>query len=172
MESLRLRAGSPLAGLALTLIIGSVAACAGAGAPTTAPTATMAAEPSMAATEAPAGTPAPTALAVVGVSVLPTADVDVSKVKVACDAATLGTGAAMTCNDIVKLTARIAATTSANPIKQVAVAKSTTNASGIDVTFWVAGEGTTDLTAFTSTIDPAAATVTVPVENPDATFPA
>ena len=172
MQSLSPRARSPLAGLALLLIAGTIAACAGAGAPTAAPTATNGAEPSVAPTEAAPATPAPTDLATVGIAVLPTATVELAKVKVACDATTLGTGASMTCNDIVKLSARIAATTSANPIKQVAVAKSTDNANGIDVTFWVQGEDTTDLTAFTSTIDPSAMTVTVPVENPDATFPA
>jgi hypothetical protein len=172
MKSLRPRARSPLASLALLLITGTVAACAGAGAPASAPTATTGVAPSVAPTEAAAGTPVPTDLATVGIAVLPTANVDLAKVKVACDATTLGSGGAMTCNDIVKLSARIAATTSANPIKQVVVAKSTDNANGIDVTFWVKAEDTTDLTAFTSTIDPSAMTVTVPIENPDATFPA
>jgi len=171
MESLHFRARSPRVGAALPLLIaGVVAACAGAGAPQTV-SPTSAASPSPAPTEAAAATPVPTGLAAVSITLLPAATIDTKSVKVACDQAALGSGAAMSCTDIVKLSARIAATTSANPIKQLAVAKSVDSPGAIQVTFWVKAEDATTDTAFTSTIDPANQTVTIPVEDSTAVFP-
>ena len=170
MESLPPRARPPRAGFAFLLIAGVVAACAGNGAPPSAgPTGTPTA--TTAPTEAAAGTPAPTSLAAVSIDLLPTASVNAKAVKVACDQAALGSSAAMSCSDILKLSARIAATTSVNPIKQLAVAKSADSPGAIQVTFWVKAEDATTDTAFTSTIDPANQTVTIPVEDSTAVFP-
>jgi hypothetical protein len=169
MESLRPRARSPRAAFAPLLIAGIVAACAVGGAPQSAGP-TSAASPTTAPSEA-AGTPAPTNLAAVSITLLPVATIDTKAVKVACDAAALGSSVSMSCDDIVKLSARIAATTSANPIKQLAVTKSADNPDAIQVTFWVKAEDADTDTAFTSTIDPANQTVTIPVEDSTAVFP-
>jgi len=169
----QIRPSRPLAGLGLILITTIVAACAGTGAAPSAAAPSLGAEPSMApASEPPAGTPSPTDQLEMSIAFLPTASVDTAKVKVACDEATLGTGAAMSCDDIVALTARIAATTSANPVQQVAVTKPADNPAAIQVSFWVKAEEGDELTAFTSTIDPANQTVTFPAEDPEAVFPA
>lgn len=105
------------------------------------------------------------------IAFLPASSIDTSKVKVACNSATLRTDASMSCKEIVALTARVAATTSANPIEQVSVTKPADNPSAIQVTFWVKSEDGKSLTAFTSTIDPANQTVTFPVQDATAVFP-
>jgi hypothetical protein len=61
---------------------------------------------------------------------------------------------------------------SANPIKQVSVTKPADNPELIQVSFWVQAEEGDELTAFTSTINPAAKTVTFPLEDTEAVFPA
>ena len=167
----QLHRSRPLGGLGLILSASILAACAGGGAPASAGPSTGPL-PSTAATEAAPATPAPTNLLTMAIALLPTATVDASKVKVACDDATAGTAASLTCDDIVALTARIAATLSANPIEQVSVTKPADNPDAIQVTFWVKPEEGEGLTAFTSTIDPAGQTVTFPIEDPDAVFPA
>ena len=126
----------------------------------------------MAASEAPAGTPAPTDQLEMSIDLLPTPSFDPSKVKVACDEATQGTGASMSCDDVVALTARVASTMSANPVEQVSVTKPADNPDAIQVTFWVKAEEGDGLTAFTSTIDPANQTFTFPMEDTEAVFPA
>ena len=170
MESLRVRSGKAAPGLALLLITGSLAACAGTATPT-GPGSSVATLPSAAPTAAASGTPAPTALAAVEIAGLPQAPVDMKAVKISCDAAVFGAGASMSCEEILQLSARIAATTSINPIKQLAVAKSADNPDAIDVTFWVLAEAGKSDTAFTSTIDPAAQLVTIPLEDAKAVFP-
>ena len=170
MESLRFRSRKPRAGLAFLLIAGSLAACAGAATPT-GPRSSVATLPTAAPTAAASGTPAPTALAAVEIAGLPAASVDMKAVKVSCDAAVFGAGASMSCEEILQLSARIAATTSINPIKQLAVAKSADNPDAIDITFWVLAEDGKSDTAFKSTVDPAAQLVTIPIEDAKAVFP-
>jgi hypothetical protein len=162
----------PLAGLGLVLSAAILAACNGAGAGPTGAASGGPLEPSSAPSEAPVGTPGPTGQVEMSIELLPVPSFDPSGVQVACDAATLGTGAEMTCDDIVALTARIAATMSANPIKQVSVTKPADNPELIQVSFWVQAEEGDELTAFTSTINPAAKTVTFPLEDTEAVFPA
>jgi len=161
----------PLAGLGLVLSAALIAACNGAGAGPSGTASSASLEPSMAPSEAPAGTPGPTDQLEMSIDLLPTSSFDPSGVKVACDAATLGTGAEMTCDDIVALTARIATTMSANPIQQVSVTKPAENPDAIQVSFWVQAEEGDELTAFTSIIDPANQTFTFPQEDPEAVFP-
>jgi len=160
----------PLAGLGLVLSAALIAACNGGGAAPTGTATAASLAPSSAPSEA--ATPGPSNQLEMGIDFLPTPSFDPAGVKVACDAATLGTGAEMSCDDIVALTARIAATTSANPIKQVSVTKPADNPDLIQVSFWVQAEEGDELTAFTSTIDPANKTVTFPLEDAEAVFPA
>jgi hypothetical protein len=167
----QIRSSRPLAGLGLVLSGALIAACNGAGAGPSGAASSAPVEPSMASSEAPAGTPAPTNQVEMSIDFLPTPSFDPSGVAVACDEATLGTAASMSCDDIVALTARVAATMSANPIKQVAVSKPADNPDAIQVTFWVQAEEGDELTAFTSTIDPANKTVTFPQEDAEAVFP-
>jgi len=149
-----------------------VAACAGTGAaPSGGPTSGVSLPGTSAASPVAAATPAPTDLLAMSIAFLPDVKVNTSKVKVACDQATLGTAASMPCNDIVSLTARVGATMSNNPLKQVAVTKPADNPGAIQVTFWVKAEAGNGDTAFTSTIDPADETVTFPVADPTAVFP-
>jgi len=164
-----MRWSRPVVGLGLILSGSMLAGCASTGAAPT--TGASLAEPSMAPTEGAAATPAPTDMLTISIAFLPTPSVDTSKVKLACDASTLGASATMSCADIVKLTARVAATMSKNPIEQVAVAKSADNPSAIEVTFWVKSEDGKSTTVFTSTIDPANETVTFPIEDASAVFP-
>jgi hypothetical protein len=167
----QIRRSRPLAGLGLVLTAALLGACNGAGAGPTGAASSASLAPSLAPSAA-AGTPAPSNQLEVGIDLLPTPSFDPSGVKVACDEATLGTGAEMSCDDIVALTARIAATTSANPLKQVAVSKPADNPDAIQVSFWVQAEEGDGLTAFTSIIDPASNTVTFPMEDAEAVFPA
>lgn len=146
-----------------------LAGCAAGAGPTSSASTAPVASPGASAVAA--TTPAPTDMLTISIAFLPTASVDTSKVKVACDASTLGAAATMSCANIVKLTARVAATMSRNPIEQVAVAKSTDHPSAIEVTFWVKSEDGKSTTAFTSTIDPATETVTFPIEDASAVFP-
>lgn len=172
MEPQIVRWTRPLGGVGLALIAFLFAACNGAGAgPSTVVTEPSTA-PSMASSEAPAGTPGPTDQLEMSINLLPTTSVDTSKVKVACDEATLGTSASMSCDDLVALTARISATMSANPVEQVSVTKPADNPDAIQITFWVKAEEGDELTAFTSVINPANQTFTFPMEDPEAVFPA
>jgi hypothetical protein len=168
-----MRWSRPLAGLGLALSMTIFAACnqAGAGA-TTGPEGSGLGGPSSApASGAAAATPAPTDMLVTSINVLPAASFDPSKVSVACNAATLGTAASMSCDDIVAATVRIATTMSKSPVTQVSVTKPADNPNGIQVTFWVQAEDASGLTAFTSTIDPANGTFTFPVQDDQAVFP-
>ena len=166
-----MRWSRPLAGLGLILSITVFAACNGAGAGPATGAASGLPEPSAAASEVAAGTPAPTDMLVTSINILPTASFDPKKVSVACDQATLGTSASMTCDDIVAATVRIATTMSKSPVTQVSVTKPADNPSAIQVTFWVQAEDASGLTAFTSIIDPANGTFTFPVEDAQAVFP-
>jgi hypothetical protein len=163
----------PLTGLGLVLSMTILAACNGAGAaPTTGAGASGASEPSMApASEVATGTEGPTNMLVTSINLLPTASFDPKKVSVACDAATLGTSASMSCDDLVSAAVRIATTMSKTPVTQVSVTKPADNPTGIQVTFWVQAEDASGLTAFTTTIDPAAGSFTFPVEDDAAVFP-
>jgi hypothetical protein len=168
-----MRGSRPLAGLGLLLSATIFAACAGAGAgPSGGAGESGLAEPSGApASGIAAGTPAPTDMLVTSLSLLPAASFDPGKVSVACDQATLGTSASMSCDEIVAAAVRIGTTMSASPVTQVAVTKPADNPNGIQVTFWVQAEDASGLTAFTSTIDPANGTFTFPVEDSEAVFP-
>src|SRR6185436_5661515 len=138
-----------LVGLGLALSVTLLAACNSTGAGPTAAGGTALTEPSTApASEGAASTPAPTSMLVTSIDVLPTASFDPAKVSVACDEATLGTSASMSCDEIVAATARIATTMSKNPVTQVSVTKPADNPSAIQVTFWVQAEEASGLTAF------------------------
>jgi hypothetical protein len=166
------RRSRPLLGLGLALSITILAACNGAGAaPTTGAGTSGPSGPSSAPSQVAASTPGPTSMLVTSINLLPTASFDPKKVSVACDEATLGTGASMTCDAIVAATVRIATTMSKNPVTQVSVTKPADNPSAIQVTFWVQAEDASGLTAFTSTIDPANGTFTFPVQDDKAVFP-
>jgi hypothetical protein len=151
-----------------------LAACNGIGvSPSAAATEPGAARPSSApASPVAVATPAPTAIHATSLDYLPTASYQPSKISVACDAATLGTSPSMTCDEILAITAGIATTMSTNPVTQVSVTNSPDNANGIQVTFWVQAEDASGVTAFTSTIDPANETFTLPEEDSEAVFPA
>ena len=151
-----------------------VAACGGAGAPSGAAETqpTTGAPSSAASAPAPAGSPAPTNLALLGIALLPQASFDPATVQVACDESALGGGTTpVTCDQVVEVAARLAATVSANPIKQVAVSRPADNPDAVQLTFWVAAEeeGGDDV-AFTSVFDPANLTVSFPAEDPEAVF--
>ena len=168
-----LRWSRPLLGLGLALSITVLAGCAGAGAgPTSGAGESGLTEPSSApASEVAAATPAPTDMLVTSINLLPTASFNPSKVSVACDEATMGTDASMSCDEIVAATVRIATTMSKSPVTQVSVTKPADNPNGIQVTFWVQAEDASGLTAFTSTIDPSSGTFTFPAEDSTAVFP-
>jgi hypothetical protein len=165
-----------LSGSAL-LLAGAVAlaACSQAGATTAPPQAAAATTPpaasmeaSMAATMAP-GTAAPTPLQLMSFDFLPKADVP-KDVKVSCEDAA---GATLSCEDAVALAARIGITTSGGaPIQQVLVERDAANANVVTLTLWANDAETGELTAFTTTLDVAARTLSFPAENPDAVFPA
>ena len=163
----------PLIGLGLILTVSMLAACNSAGAgPTTGGVSTPEPLPSTAtATEAAAGTPGPTSMLVTSINVLPTPSFDPKKIAVACDQATMGTSASMSCDDLVVLAARIAATTSKAVPTQVAVTKPADNPNAIQITFWVPAEEGSGLAAFTTTIDPSAGTFTFPTADSEAVFP-
>ena len=168
----QMRRSRLLVGLGLALSVTLLAACNGTGAaPSTGAGASGPAEPSMAPSQAAVSTLAPTDMLVTSIDLLPTASFDPAKVSVACDEATLGTSASMSCDDIVAATARIATTMSKNPVTQVSVTKPADNPSAIQVTFWVQAEEASGLTAFTTTIDPANGTFTFPVQDDEAVFP-
>jgi hypothetical protein len=117
-----------LGGLGLILTTSIVVACNGAGAGATTPVSTTSTTAGTGASMAPesqtaAGTPAPSNMLVMNIALLPTPSIDTSKIAVACDQATLGTSAAMSCDDLTALTARIAATTSNQPVQQISVTK-------------------------------------------------
>ena len=163
----------PLIGLGLILSMSIFAACNGAGAaPTGAGASSGVTQPSPVASEVPEGTPGPTNMVVANINLLPAASFDPKKVSVACDEATLGTSASMSCDDIVSAAVRIATTMSKTPVAQVSVTKPADNPNGIQVTFWVPAEGASGLTAFTTTIDPASGTFTFPTQDDEAVFPA
>jgi len=164
-----LRWSRPLVGLGLILSVPLLAGCAAGAGPTMGASTAPVASPG--ASEVAASTPAPTNLLTMSTAFLPTPSFNASKVAVACDQASLGAGVSMTCDDIVALSVRVAATMSKNPVTQVSVTKPTDNPSAIQVTFWVQSEDASGLTAFTSTIDPANQTVTFPVEDSEAVFP-
>ena len=159
----------PLVGLGLILSVSMLAGCAAGAGPTTGASSAPLMSPG--ASEVAAGTPAPTNSLTMSTAFLPTPSFNPAKVAVACDQAAVGAGSSMTCNDIVALSVRVAATMSKNPVTQVSVTKPTDNPSGIQVTFWVQAEDASGLTAFTSTIDPANQTVTFPIEDDKAVFP-
>jgi hypothetical protein len=163
----------PLAGLGLALSVTILAACNQAGAgPSTGAESSAATEPSTApASAVAAGTQAPTDMLVTSINILPEASFDPKKVSVACDEATLGTSASMTCDDIVAATVRIATTMSKSPVTQISVTKPADNPNAIQVTFWVQAEDASGLTAFTTTIDPANGTFTFPTQDDEAVFP-
>src|SRR5262245_6465785 len=129
----------PLTGLGLVLSATLLAACAGAGVgPSAGAGESGLSEPSMAPeSAAAAGTPAPTDMLVTSINVLPTPSFDPKKVSVACDSATMGTSASMSCDDITALAVRIAATMSRSTPTQVAVTAPADNPSAIQITFWV-----------------------------------
>ena len=87
---------------------------------------------------------------VTSINLLPTASFDPKKVSVACDAATLGTSASMSCDDLVSAAVRIATTMSKTPVTQVSVTKPADNPTGLQVTFWVQAGDASGLTAFTT----------------------
>ena len=163
----------PLTGLGLILSTSILVAC-NASAPTTGPLAsTGATEPSTApASQVAEGTAGPTNMLVTSINLLPAASFDPKKVSVACDPATLGASAAMTCDDLVSTAVRIATTMSKTAPTQVSVTKPADNPNGIQITFWVPAEDASGLTAFTTTIDPAAGTFTFPTQDDTAVFPA
>src|SRR6185503_3836143 len=165
----QVRWSRPLVGLGLILSMSIFAACNSAGAaPTGAGASPGVMEPSTPpASEVAAGTPG-----AANINLLPAASFDPKKVSVACDAATLGTSASMSCDDIVSAAVRIATTMSKTPVTQVSVTKPADNPTGIQVTFWVQAEDASGLTAFTTTIDPASGTFTFPTQDDEAVFPA
>jgi len=170
----QVRWSRPLVGLGLILSMSIFAACNSAGAaPTGAGASSGAMEPSTPpASEVAAGTPGPSNMLAANINLLPAASFDPKKVSVACDAATLGTSASMSCDDIVSAAVRIATTMSKTPVTQVSVTKPADNPTGIQVTFWVQAEDASGLTAFTTTIDPASGTFTFPTQDDEAVFPA
>jgi hypothetical protein len=168
-----IRAPRPLVGLALAASTLALAACAGAGAGgSAAPPSTLASAPASTAAASSTASSAPTAIAAFSIDKLPEASLDPSKVAMACDEATLGTSAAMSCNDIAAVTARVAPLMSNQPIQQLAVKPSAATPGTLDVTFWVLpDEGSSGLVAFTFSIDPAAKTFTFPSQDTEAVFP-
>jgi hypothetical protein len=123
------------------------------------------------ASAAATASPGATDLLKTGLDFLPAASLDPAKVAIACEEATLGAGASMSCDDIVALTARIARTASSSPVQQISVTKPADDPTGIQVTFWVAAEEGSGLEAFTSIIDPTNKTFTFPEPDTEAVFP-
>jgi hypothetical protein len=172
MES-QMRWSRPILALGLALSITILAACSGAGAgPTTGAGPTSATtESSAAPSEVAAATAGPTSMLVTSINILPTPSFDPSMVAVACDDATLGTSASMSCKDLTSLAVRIAATMSKSAPTQVSVTKPADNPNAIQITFWVPSSEGSGLDAFTTTIDPAAGTFTFPTADTEAVFP-
>jgi len=168
----QVRWSRPLIGLGLVLSVSILAGCNGAGGGPSLGASSAEPNPTTAApSEAAASTPGPTDMLVTGINVLPSASFDPKKVAVACDEATLPSGASMSCDDVVALAVRVATTMSKSAVTQVAVTPSPDNPSAIQITFWVPSEEGSGLDAFTSTIDPANQTFTFPTQDTEAVFP-
>lgn len=156
--------------LAATILLGSaflLAACQGSTTPSSAP-ASVGGVPSAAASTAPSivvPTEGPTPFALMPIELLPQASIDPSTVDLVCDE-----DAALSCDDAVQLAARMAITIAgSSPVEQVLVDR--TDPAAVQITFWAIDAESTELTAYTATVDTAAGTIVFPAENPDATFP-
>jgi hypothetical protein len=167
----------PLIGLGLIISTTILVACSGTGAGASA-AAQSTAEPSMGVAEATsiASEGAAASEGVPGgaewdLNLVPAASFDPSKVSVACDEATMGTSAQMSCDDVVKLTVGVAQTLSHSPVQQIHVTKPADDPNKIQATFWVAAEEGSGVEAFTWVIDPVNKTFTPPQSDPEAVFP-
>lgn len=146
-----------------------IAACQGA---TSSTPPSVGGVPSSGASSAPSAAPAataqPTALQLMAISLLPEATVP-ADVEVACDDPA---DATLSCADAVELAARMAITTSgSSPIEQVLVERTEGDPNVVEITFWAIDAESTELTAYSATVDVEAQTITFPAENEDATFP-